>query len=224
VTNPLLNHLRRKLVPWINVSGHDVLKQSDAQSCGYCCIGMVVDLVNGGAKNPESSIIATGRSIDGAGAYDRATKDRVGVVPTMLIAAAEEQYGELPSWGSGTYGDHLARVLTQGFKINAKNYVGQSTGAMKGAIRSVSADTYLIALVLWSGGGGHWVLITGRKTRGLGRASDYTILDPAGEVVTNRGSTTYSPSYGTGQFAGCYVKVTGGTLFATKATGVKVMI
>ena len=212
-------------MPWITDGGYRVLKQEHEQSCGYCCIGMVLNLVDQ-RQDTESSLVATGRQIGGAGAYDRAAKDRVGAVRTFIVDAAEEQSGKLPHWGSGTYGDHLAQVLREGFHMNAKYHAGKSTGDMKGAMRAVSANQYMIALVLWngSGGGGHWVLVTSRATRGWGSASNYTVLDPGGSVVTNRGSTTYTAANGaTGNFAGYYVLVQGRAASKGVTGGVKVM-
>jgi hypothetical protein len=147
-----------------------------------------------------------GKGID-AYAYDRAAPDRVGAVQTPIVRAAYQQYGRIPYWGSGTYGNHLATVLRKGFQINAQYRGGQSP---KSATRAVSAQRPLIVLVQWGGGGGHWVVVVGRTARGLGKASDYRILDPAGHVVVNHGSTTYRPPYGgTGTFASYYVAIQG---------------
>ena len=197
-------------MPWLVSSGYNVLKQEQAQSCGYCCIGMVANLIDD-RKDSESSLVATGRQIGGIQSYDRATKDRVGMQRTMLVDAEEELGGALPHWGSGTYSDHLAKVLCEGFRINAKAYDSQGSGAMKGAMRGVSANQYMIALVSWTAGGGHWVVVTQRAKRGLGSASDYTVLDPGdGATTTNRGSTEYtSPNGSKGTFAGAYVLVNG---------------
>ncbi len=208
-------------MPWITVGTTEVLQQQDAQSCGYCCIGMALHRVHG-RRDTESSIVATGARLEG-GAYDRRTGDRVGLVATPLVAAAAAQ-GDLEHWGSGTYGNHLARVLTEGYNLQATYHGGRSTAQMKAAMRSVSADQSMIALVLWNGGGGgHWVLVTGRATRGWGSASDYTILDPAGEVTVNRGSTAYTSSGGAGTFAGYYVMVGTRQVVTGQTARVKVM-
>ena len=53
---------------------------------------------------------------------------------------------------------------------------------------------------------------------------DYTVLDPGGHVVPNRGSTSYRPPYSSGAFAGYYVLVTGrNSMGSPGKIGVKVM-
>jgi hypothetical protein len=211
-------------MPWINVDGWDVLKQSHEQSCGYCCIGMVVNLIEGGRKDREESIVAAGRSVGGVGAYDRHAKDRVGAVQTPLVQAAYEEFGALPHWGSGTYGNHLAQVLRRHYRMDATYYKDQGTSAIKSAMRGVSAKQYMIALVQWDGGGGHWVLVVERHKRGWGYSSDYAVLDPGGYVTINRGSSIYNTVSGArGKFGGYFVLVSGYGQLESKSTGVKVM-
>jgi len=41
----------------------------------------------------------------------------------------------------------------------------------------------------------HWVVVVSRSTRGIGKASDYTTLDPGGHTVVNSGSTNYILPY-----------------------------
>jgi len=166
---------------------------------------MVLNRVNtGGDKRQETSLIAAGKKLD-PHAYDRAAMDRVGAVYTPIVAAAHEQTGKLPHWGSGTYGNHLADVL-RSFQIDAE----YKTSSVKNAMRRVTASKPLIVLVQWAAGGGHWVVVVSRRTRGLGRASDYTILDPGGHTVVNRGSSTYTAQNGsTGKFANYFVAVKG---------------
>lgn len=194
-------------MPWITNGGKAVLRQSQKQSCGYCCIGMILNLVDPHQpKNSESSLVAEGKRLDPT-AYDRAAMDRVGARPTPIIHAAYEQHHKIPHWGSGTYGNHLAQVL-RSYRINAK-YHGGST--VKTAMRTVTAAQPLIVLVNWKGGGGHWVVVVSRSKRGLGKASDYTILDPGGHAVVNRGSTNYIPPYNAqgGTFANYFVTLSG---------------
>lgn len=199
-------------MPWMG----RVLQQSHAQSCGYCCAGMVVnEMESGHCQLSESSLVAAGKRLDPS-AYDRAAKDRVGASMTPLVRAAYEQRGQLPHWGSGTYGNHLADVLGN-YQIAATYHQGD----VKTAMRTVVPGKPLIVLVQWHGGGGHWVVVVGRN-RHFGRASDYRILDPAGHEFDNKGSTTYDPPYNaTGRFANYYVSVTGRIAAAPRKVGVK---
>ncbi len=191
---------------WISSGGESILKQSQQQSCGYCCAGMILNLVDPAKpKHTEQSLVSAGKQLDPT-AYDRAAMDRVGARQTPIVRAAYQQTGKIPHWGSGTYGNHLADVLRD-YQIDAK-YQGGSD--VKSAMRAVTPGKPLIVLVQWQAGGGHWVVVKARKKRGIGSASDYTILDPGGHKVVNRGSTTYDPPYGgTGKFANYFVKVNG---------------
>jgi len=194
-------------MPWISVGGKSVLQQSQKQSCGYCCIGMILNLVDSAKpRHTEASLVGHGKTLDPT-AYDRAAMDRVGARATPIVHAAYEQHHKIPHWGSGTYGNHLAAVL-RSYQIDAKYHGG---GSVKSAMRTVTAIRPLIVLVNWKAGGGHWVLVISRKTRGWGSPSDYTILDPGGHTVINRGSTTYIPPYNSqgGNFANFYVTVNG---------------
>lgn len=190
-------------MPWQG----EVLKQKQKQSCGYCCIGMVARLID--SKHPqygEQGIVAAGKGLD-PNAYDRAAMDRVGAKATPIIAAAREEFGVVPHWGTGTYGQHLAQVLRESFQIDA---LYQGASPSKSAMRRATEKKPVIVLVSWNGGGGHWVVVKKRRTRGPGRSSDYTILDPQGHVVVNRGSTDYSPPYGGhGTFANYFVEIRG---------------
>ena len=188
---------------WIVDSGYNILAQEQEQSCGYCCVGMVLNQFDTSARHSEQSLVATGTRLS-PGAYDRAAHNRVGAVQTFIVQSVYEQRGVLPHWGSGTYGNHLAQVLRD-YRIDAT----YQTGSVKAAMRSVGPGRPVIALVNWDQGGGHWVVVVARATRGLGQASDYTILDPAGHTVINRGSTTYAPPYDQGVFANYYVTVKG---------------
>ena len=187
-------------MPWQG----SVLKQPQMQSCGYCCVGMVINLIEGGSvQMEEQSLVAAGKQLDPQ-AYDRATFDRVGMQPTPIVHAAYQQKGKLPHFGSGTYGQHLAALLRR-FQVNAK----YGTGSVKSAMRGVTAGKPLIALVQWKKGGGHWVVVSGRGKH-FGRASDYAILDPGGYAFDNKGSTDYKPPYNQeGKFANYYVQVLG---------------
>jgi len=147
---------------------------------------MVANLLDHG-KPEENRLVAAGKRLN-PHAYDRAAKDRVGAKRTLIVSAAREEFGQIPHWGSGTYGTHLANLLKTEFRIDAV----YRTQGPKGTLRRVSRKRPVIALVLWEGGGGHWVCVSQRTTRGLGRASKYTVLDPSGYVVTNRGSTNYA--------------------------------
>lgn len=181
-----------------------VLKQSHMQSCGYCCVGMVMNLVEGGSvRMDEQSLVAAGKQLDPQ-AYDRAAMDRVGAKQTPIVMAAYEQSGKIPYYGSGTYGQHLAGLLRH-LQIDAK----YGTGSAKTAMRAVTAGKPMIVLVQWAKGGGHWVVVTGRGKH-FGRASDYHILDPGGYEFDNKGSTDYKPPYNqAGKFANYYVQVKG---------------
>lgn len=192
-------------------SGHNVLAQDQEQSCGYCCIGMVINHLDSTFFPTEQSLVAAGKR-EGTGEYDKAPVDIVGAKQTMLVEAAYEQYGYTPYWGSGTFGKHLADVLKNQYQIDATYHNGTSDTVRKKAMRSVIMGQPMIVLVQWTGGGGHWVVVVSRSTRGWGRASDYTILDPSGHVVINRGSTNYTAHNGTkGKFSGYYVTIQGKT-------------
>jgi len=106
--------------------------------------------------------------------------------------------------------------LLREYSINA-TYVGNPGDLVtpKTAMRHVGTDKYVIALVQWAAGGGHWVLVVHRNTH-LGRASDYKVLDPAGYVVENKGSTDYHPPYDPagGSFSEYHVKIEGRLRYA----------
>ncbi|MDX1811168.1 MAG: hypothetical protein R3240_04425 [Gammaproteobacteria bacterium] len=204
-------------------SGNNVLAQDQEQSCGYCCIGMVVNHLDPTFFPSEESLVAAGKR-EGSGEYDKAPVDIIGAQQTFLVQAAYEEFGHLPYWGTGTYGKHLADILTNQYQINATYQANQSDTNRKRAMRAVTAGHPMIVLVQWDGGGGHWVLVVGRATRGWGKASDYTILDPSGDVVINRGSTNYTAANGSkGKFAGYYVTVEG-KIAQAQLPRVKVMI
>jgi hypothetical protein len=208
---------------WNQSGGFWVLKQSHGESCGYCCIGMALCLRDAShPRTPEKNLIVTGTAIGGSGAYSRDPRDRVNAVPTPVVSCGYYR----PKYGVGTYGNHLAQVLNEGYHLTATYYGSTGVGRMKDAMRSVRHDRLMIVLVRWHAGGGHWVLVVRRHTRGWGAQSDYTILDPIGNVTPNRGSTVYSATYddGTtaiGDFADYYVMIEGRPALVGKSSGHK---
>jgi hypothetical protein len=191
-----------------------ILKQSQMQSCGYCCVGMVVNLIHD-YKPSEVSVVSEGGKISSGataaeGKYHRFTGDRPGAVKTVLVEAAEEEFGRTPTWGVGTYGQHLRDVLNS-FRVAAIYHGDQNAAQRKAIIRAASPSNPVITLVLWNGGGGHWVVVKSRRKGSSGGESVYTILDPgADREVRNNGSTIYIAPYGqTGSFAGYLISVQG---------------
>jgi hypothetical protein len=181
-----------------------VLQQDQAQSCGLCCIGMVLNLIDK-REVSEVSLAARSRDLDPEtadrpAAYQRATKDRVGFVKMVTAKAdpglgvmgerrilsghAAPDYGKRESLGKGTAASHLLKVLAD-YRVGAQKAV-----SVKEAMRAVSPGRPSLVLVQITGGH-HWVLVVNRETR-YGRASIYTILDPFGLATTNTGSDTYT--------------------------------
>lgn len=164
---------------------------------------MVVNLFDQ-VELQERHVVSMGLQIGGVAEYDRATWDKAGYAWTPIVQAAYHQHGMLPHVGSGTYGRHLRDVLREGLRLDARYGQGGLAQA-KAVMRQVSRNRPMIVLVSW----GHWVVVVSRRTRGWGSASDYTILDPAGHAVTNRGSTNYTAPYRAGTFSGYWVTVHG---------------
>jgi hypothetical protein len=194
-----------KYFMWINTNNIRILQQSQLQSCGYCCVGMAIKIIENVEIN-EEAIVATGIRIGGQNEYDRATRDRIGFSPTVFRDAKFK--AKVEHWGSGTYGRHLAAVL-QEYSIDA---VYQNSD-VKTAMRNVTPNKPIIVLVLWNPPpykkGGHWVLVTKRITH-FGKSSNYEIMDPGGNLVDNIGSTTYRNAKNIeGTFVNHYVQIRG---------------
>jgi hypothetical protein len=159
---------------------------------------MVINIAGDHSFAPTDVMIKTNRH-----RYDRSTVDRPGMVPTLMTHVAE-YYGDIHH-GGGTTIDLLGDLL-QTYGVDCDVYDGDGAG-VKSAMQHVKPDKPMIVLVQWTLGGGHWIVVAKRSTRGLGASSDYTILDPAGTIEINRGSVTYNPSYGnSGPFAGYYLR------------------
>lgn len=164
----------------------NVLRQDEEAECGFCCVAMVINIAGDGSFPPTSSMIK-----ENTHRYDRSTKDRPGMVATALVPDAED-YGEVHH-GGGTDIYLLGDLLT----TYGVNCTVLSAGGVKSAMQHVTPAKPMIVLVQWTLGGGHWVVVVKRKTRGLLASSDYTILDPAnGTIEINRGSVNYNPLYG----------------------------
>ncbi|MES2068885.1 MAG: hypothetical protein V4488_00955 [Pseudomonadota bacterium] len=203
-------------------AGNNILKQTDAQSCGYCCVGMIVNLLDVTNFQTEESLKIAGERVDsGGGAYDRATADRPGLVKMVGADEMMKNLGTKVSVGSGTDGIHLAKLLKREYSIDATYHAG-TVAEMKTAMRAANAKHPMIVAVEWAGGSGHWVVVSGRSTGGWGSASDYTILDPSGHRVINKGSTNYvAENKSKGKFGGYYITVNGKLAMAK---GPKVMM
>ncbi len=207
-------------MPWIREGSYNVLQQTHAQSCGLCCVGMILNLKQG-RMDAELSLAAMSRIIDPEtedhpAAYQRATRDRVGFVkmatavadPAMIkmgeyrILRGEDaqDYGARESLGKGTASSHLQKVL------NAYGVTSSSPASVKEAIRAGTRTNPTIVQIEvpprpgLPHGGCHWVLVVGRQTR-WGRESIYTILDPSGFVTQNHGSVNYTSRQWSGRFS-----------------------
>lgn len=210
---------------WMKDGGVDILKQADEMSCGLCCVGMALHHFTS-VQWQESALKGLSRSVQGTDVTERYTKSAknvAGAVPTVGV-----QMGEIAdNVGDGTYGNHLTAMLNKEH-LQATFGTG-SLANIKTAMRAVDGTHLVIVRVDWNGNGGHWVLVKGRATH-FGGQSTYTIHDPAGHLVQNNGSTTYTAPYGGGTFnnvtdGAFWVEVTGtiASKLASKATGVKVM-
>ncbi len=189
---------------WINVPEGRVLRQlSDTNSCGYCCVAMVVGLITG-QELSLTTVLKVARNETGYVNW-RGGADLAGAIPTVGV-----RMGEIASIGEGSYGHHLqhvlARLLDEYCPVNRVAAPGVTfhetkISALKKKMRNVSEVKPMIVRIEWSGSGGHWVVVSGRKKRGLGKASDYTILDPIGNISKNRGSTNFHTISGNATFA-----------------------
>ena len=135
----------------------------------------------------------------------RGGADLAGAIPTVGV-----QMGAIISVGQGSYGDHLRHVLQKLLHEYCPiNHVAEpgvafhetKIGALKKKMRNVTETKPMIVRIEWSGLGGHWVVVSSRNKRGLGKASDYTILDPIGNISKNRGSTNFHTMSGNATFA-----------------------
>jgi len=211
---------RSKTMGWVKDSGVWVLQQADEMSCGLCAVGMALFYFTS-VQWQERELKDLSRRVQGADPtekYSRSAKNISGAQPTVGV-----QMGAIPdAIGDGTYGNHLAAMIAHEHLQATFGHGGVAN--VKAALRAVRRAHLVIVRVEWANGAGHWVLVTGRSTH-LGRPSTYTIHDPAGCVVQNSGSTTYTAPYATAQFSGYWVEVTGAirSLLANKRTGVKVM-
>lgn len=185
---------------WTQHHGYWVLQQNDQLTCGYCCVGMVVNLIDG-SKPSENSL-----------KYGSGTKGNRGqAAMDMANAKAMEIHNPHATTNSldGTYGNHLAHVLFKNYRINAE--YGEKS--VRDVMRSATPSAPLIVLVKWGirgDGAGHWVVVAKRKTQGKGKDSDYIILDPwNGKATKNIGSRQYKPKYNNGWFSNYYVKING---------------
>jgi hypothetical protein len=169
---------------------------------------MAESLLRGQNYRPsEGDFTREGRSGD----YSCAAQDRVGAKETALVPA---QVSQQPP-ADGTAASHLRQVAVNRGLV-ATEHVHNHIANMKAAMRSVrEGGPLMIALVQWLGRGAHWVLVVRRDTH-VGRASTYTVLDPAGLVVRNCGSTRYTAPYHqvggfdqVGGFGGFYVLING---------------
>jgi hypothetical protein len=207
-------------MPWKTDKGYRVLQQAEQMSCGLCCCAIVLRFFDSTYEKTEDSMKGESRRINPVG-YTGATRDRVGATPTPFRAAG---VATAESFGNGTYANHLSAILTsQSWDFTTTLGLDQNKSAMKTALRTASLTAPVIIRVGWGAdgsGGGHWVVACGRSTK-FGRASTYTILDPAdGGAHENSGSTNYNGS-GSGIFTGWWVKVTGRT--KRGVAGVRVM-
>ena len=194
-------------------SGFYVCAQDEEAECGFCCVAMVAHLAEGGDKSfPDTgSMISASKALykntgNALYKYDRSTKDRPGMVATPFVpemelidyenAQAGSNEPAMIHHGGGTYVELLGTLL-RGYGVKC-NVFSDDAGGLKSAIQHATPKKPVIVLVLWNPvgqAGGHWVVVAKRHTRGWGASSDYTILDPAGSVETNRGSVEYNPTF-----------------------------
>ncbi len=191
---------------WIDVPEGRVLRQlNETNCCGYCCVAMVVRLITSQELSPET-VLREARSQPGYINW-RGGADLSGAVPTVAV-----QMGAIASVGEGSYGGHLQHVLRTLLNeycpinhVTAPNVAFHETklGELKKTMRKVKDKKPLIVRIEWPAPdlGGHWVVVSGRKTRGWGKASDYTILDPIGNISKNRGSTNFHTVSGNATYA-----------------------
>lgn len=215
-------------MPWGTDNGFNILTQEHVSSCGLCCCAMVQNLFDSDYKPSEQRLIAISSQID-SGGYSRATRDIPGAQATFAVAAAKKK-GVMVSrenYGDGTYANHLADILRREFKLTANKFGGDNPdGGLKSYLQGASRTTPVIVRIGWGAkgdGGGHWVVIVGRATRGLMKSSDYSVLDPLSKtVIVSRGSVSYKSPHGDGLFTGWGVRISrGGATSAPAHGGVK---
>ncbi len=182
-------------MPWINDGGYRILQQSHVQSCGPCCVGMVVQLLTGN-EIPEATLCAQ----CGVTGYHRAAQDRIGAVATPLVSVMRAGIAptrQVEFWGTGTFANTLAEVLRRHYRIDATVLNGVDHNTTKAAMRASADNRPMIVMVQWHAGGAHWVVVLGRRSQPFVHHY-YTILDPVGKMNRNPNAQTY----GHGDFAG----------------------
>ena len=133
---------------WVMDSGVNVLQQADEMSCGLCCVGMALHYYTD-VLWQESELKALSREVRGTGhteQYSRSAKDIPGAQPTVGV-----QMGAIDdAVGVGTYGNHLAAMLTHEH-IQA-NFGHGGIAAAKTALRAVNRSYLVIVRVEWANG------------------------------------------------------------------------
>jgi hypothetical protein len=151
----------------------DILFQDQEADCGLCCVAMVVNLF--GLGKPTSSAVKQDLK---EGSYKPSTKDRSGFSPSVLTMVLPDT----STHSDGTYLISLQSVLKK-WKIGS--VYNSSLTNVQAAIQGAVAGAPIICHVTWTGGGGHWVVIT----HSMG-ASHY-ILDPYYGLAINSSLTKY---------------------------------
>ncbi len=177
---------------WTTTKNYDILLQKDEMSCGLCCVGMIVKLLDGYTKYSESSLINKSRKLDSTSTgYTMAATNRVGAVATPFAGLKKGEatfagtigLNDGPSHSvDGTYGAHLAKLLVElGFEAT----YGQ--GNVNKAMNNVNKRKPLIVRV---GEPGHWVVVAGKRSKN----GDYIVLDPcmSREVTITKNSAHHS--------------------------------
>lgn len=151
----------------------DVLMQEQEADCGLCCVAMVVNQMVGG--KPTSGMVKNNLP---KGAYSPSTRDRVGFAPSLLSSVLADTSFHSP----GTYLTSLQGALAA-WKIKSE-YCSPAANVQQ-AILSAVAGAPIICHVTWTGGQGHWVVIT----HAMGNS--HYILDPAYGLTINSSTTKY---------------------------------
>jgi Papain-like cysteine protease AvrRpt2 len=79
--------------------------------------------------------------------------------------------------------DDIEALLGE-YGVSGRTYKHLSKSRMKDLVRAASTASPIVAAVAWQGAStGHWIVIEGRTTQGLGRSSSYCVCDPLEGVV-----------------------------------------
>lgn len=147
---------------------HSIVDQAKGSSCGPTCVRMVCKMATG-KEVGEELVRKLVETDEGAATVSTITSEKGGGA-----TSGSHNWGAHGGWGqagggAGSYSANLANVL-KGLGLSKARV---DTGTVGTALNNTTQKRPGIAIVSWTGGGAHFIVVAGKVSSG-----NYLILDP----------------------------------------------